>query len=158
MQGAEDCLVLFKNNTFYITAGKEFDLLIHCRPRKMSKIKFIASGADPGFIKMLRTLAKGMGMGGVGIGYPGELYFHRTCNFRHDANLRFWCLAFKCQNIAVIRQSDRRSWILAMLKVVNFIYSSDLCWILFLSPPFLPLRQNLVAKLSDAKVEEFANC
>lgn len=61
-------MVLFKNNTFYITAGKEFDLLNHCRPRKMSKIKFIASGADPGFIKMLRTLAKGMGMGGVGRG------------------------------------------------------------------------------------------
>ena len=94
----------------------------------MSKIKFIASGADPGFIKMLRTLAKGMGMGGVGRGGEGWglVTPDRTCNF-------LWCLAFKCrnvtllyQNIVVIRQSDRRSWILAMLKVTNFIYKKNL--------------------------------
>lgn len=99
----------------------------------MSKIKFIASGADPGFSKTLKGDGGWEGWGGVGIGYPGEIYFHRTCNFRHDANLRFWCLAFKCrnvtllyQNIVVIRQSDRRSWILAMLKVANFIYKKNL--------------------------------
>ena len=142
-------MVLFKNNTFYITAGKEFDLLNHCRPRKMSKIKFIASGADPGFIKKASNFSKGDGDGRGGEGWGlvtpenytsiGHAISDTTPICVFDASpLSVKMLPFLYQNIAVIRQSDRRSWILAMLKVVNFIYKK-ICQI---DPPRFPECKN----------------